>query len=347
MKTTYLTVAVLCRIATVAATGGSYASVSTTSYAVRDLGATPRSYPNQQYATSSGSAFDTRPQGRSSSSSSLSPKAQLVSASQTLKNLGRGALLRIGSDLSGGTPLESIKCRVTVTKDSGFQAARNIVKQGGIQALWSGTPSRTLEGALLGAMFILGSTPTKKYLLKKGVTPVIAQVTAGTLGGLAQAIVMTPAGMVFTSLNVNKGKPGYENDNALTVTRRIVKEKGVGGMFVGGGAMALRQASNWASRAGFTEIARGTMSKYGMWGEIGSGAIGGIGSCWNTPIETARVLMHKDVSEGKPAKSFGQYCVNIYEEDGVPGLFRGVTPRGVQAIWQTVFMVVFPTMLGM
>lgn len=36
-------------------------------------------------------------------------------------NTARGAILRILSDLSGGTPLESIKCRVTVTKDNMFQ----------------------------------------------------------------------------------------------------------------------------------------------------------------------------------------------------------------------------------
>jgi len=271
----------------------------------------------------------------------------MVNSGEVLKNLGRGALLRIASDLSGGTPLESIKCRVTTTRENGFEACRAIVKQGGIQALWAGTPSRTVEGALLGAMFILGSTPTKKKLLKMGVSPIVAQTTAGMIGGLVQAIVMTPAGMVFTSLNVNKGKPGYEKDTAISVTRRIIKEKGIGGMFVGGGAMAARQASNWASRSGFTEIARIPMSQYGIWGEIGSGVIGGLGSCWNTPIETCRVLMHKDVSEGKPEKSFGKYVSQVYEEDGVPGLFRGVTPRGVQAIYQTIFMVVFPTMLGM
>ena len=88
---------------------------------------------------------------------------------------------------------------------------------------------------------------------------------------------MTPAGMIFTSLNVNKGKKGYENDNAMTVARRIIKEKGIMGLFYGGGPMCLRQASNWASRAGFTEICRTNlrMSQYGIWGEIGSGVIGG------------------------------------------------------------------------
>jgi len=179
-------------------------------------------------------------------------------------------------------------------------------------------------------------------------SPIMASLAGGLVGGLAQAIVMTPAGMVFTSLNVNKNKPGYENDNAITVTKRIIKEKGLKGMFIGGGPMAVRQASNWASRSCFTEIARTTlrMSEFGLMGEIGSGVIGGLGSCWNTPVETARVLMQKDVASGKKAKSFAGYIQDINEREGIPGLFRGVTPRGIQAIWQTVFMVVVPNVLG-
>ena len=112
--------------------------------------------------------------------------------------------------------------------------------------------------------------------------------------------------------------------------------------------MCARQASNWASRSCFTEIARTSLklSNYGMLGEIGSGVIGGIGSCWNTPIETIRVLMQRDVTMGKETKSFGEYWNDMVAEQGYPGLFRGVTPRGIQAIWQTVFMVVVPNMMG-
>jgi len=181
-----------------------------------------------------------------------------------------------------------------------------------------------------------------------GGSKTLAALAGGTVGGVAQALVMTPAGMIFTSLNVNRGKKGYENDNAWTVTRRIIKEKGIKGMYFGGGPMCLRQASNWASRSCFTEIARTNlrMSQYGMLGEIGSGVIGGIGSSWNTPIETIRVLMQRDVSMGKEAKSFGQYWNDIVKDQGYTGLFRGWTPRTIQAIWQTVFMVVVPNILG-
>ena len=75
-------------------------------------------------------------------------------------------------------------------------------------------------------------------------------------------------------------------------------------------------------------------------------SLSSVGSCWNTPIETIRVLMQRDVSMGKPSQPAGYYWKRIVEEDGYAGLFRGVTPRAIQAIWQTVFMVVVPNMLG-
>ena len=260
-----------------------------------------------------------------------------------------GAFLRVASDLTLGTPLESIKCRVTGTEEGPIQATKDIVNEAGIWALWAGTPSRTIEGSLLGAIYLLFSTVTKRQVKAMGGSPTVAALCGGLVGGVAQSIVMTPAGMVFTSLNLNRGKPGFENDNAWRVTKRIVKEKGVRGMYAGVGPMALRQATNWASRSCFTEIARTTfkLSQYGMMGEIGSGIIGGVGSCWNTPIETIRVLMQADVSAGRPTKTFMGYWDSIVETQGYEGLFRGVTPRAIQAVWQTVFMVVVPNILGM
>ena len=178
--------------------------------------------------------------------------------------------------------METLKCRVTISKDNMVEAYKNVIAESGFLGLWSGSSSRTVEGALLGAFFMLGSTITKQRVLAAGGSKTIAALAGGTVGGVAQAVVMTPAGMIFTSLNANRGKKGYEGDNAIIVANRIIKEKGIRGTFFGGGPMCARQASNWASRAGFTEIARTTlgMSKYGVLGEIGSGVIGGLGSCW-------------------------------------------------------------------
>ncbi|KAL3940523.1 MAG: hypothetical protein SGBAC_004951 [Bacillariaceae sp.] len=78
-----------------------------------------------------------------------------------------------------------------------FQAYANIVREeSGLMGLWSGTPSRTIEA-------------TKRSVLSMGGSPTLAALAGGTVGGVAQAIVMTPAGMIFTSLNVNRGQPGH------------------------------------------------------------------------------------------------------------------------------------------
>ena len=135
----------------------------------------------------------------------------------------------------------------------------------------------------------------------------------------------------------------------MEIVRRIISERGMGGMYSGGGAMCLRQATNWASRSGFTEIARSVLKlqHYGILGEIASGAIGGVGSCWNTPIETMRVMNQRDVSQGQMPKTMSEYWNDIVEDTGYHGLFRGITPRALQAIWQTVFLVVVPNIMGL
>jgi Mitochondrial carrier protein len=262
--------------------------------------------------------------------------------------LFRGAFLRVASDLSGGTPLESIKTRVTLTTEGPWQATCNIVRSGGLAALWTGTPSRTVEGALIGAVFMLGSVLTKNQLKKLGAPPTVAALAGGLVGGVAQAVIMTPAGLVFTALNNDRQTGTANKETTLGVVTRVVKEKGVAGMFAGGRPMCIRQATNWASRSGFTEIARSSLrlSKYGILGEIAAGAVGGVGSCWNTPIETIRVYTQRDVSQGKEPKPMAQYWDEIVKESGYPGLFRGVTPRAIQAIWQTVFLVVVPNLMG-
>ena len=230
-----------------------------------------------------------------------------------------------------------------------WTAASNIVTNGGgILALWSGSSSRCVEGALVGAVFMLGSTLTKQRLKNLGVSPTLTALGGGLVGGICQAFVMTPAGMVFTSLNVQR-TAGNHNDNAWTTTRRIVRDHGGWtGMYSGFTPMAIRQASNWASRAGLTEVARSYLGlqRFGILGEIGSGILGGVGSCWNTPIETVRVLTQRDISVGNPTKSITGYWREIYQRDGPTGLFRGVSPRALQAVWQTCFLVVVPNIMG-
>ena len=81
---------------------------------------------------------------------------------------------------------------VTITGLNPLQATRQIMSNGGWGALWTGSPSRTVEGALIGAVFMLGSVATKSQLKRWGAPPTAAALAGGLVGGVAQAAIMTP-----------------------------------------------------------------------------------------------------------------------------------------------------------
>ena len=80
--------------------------------------------------------------------------------------------------------------------------------------------------------------------------------------------------------------------------------------------------------------------------KILSSSIGGALATWNQPIEVVRVEMQSMSKSagaaGRPEKlTILNTLSYIYKENGIKGLYRGVTPRIGLGIWQTVCMVSF------
>ena len=68
---------------------------------------------------------------------------------------------------------------------------------------------------------------------------------------------------------------------------------------------------------------------------------GGGLSAWNQPIEVIRVEMQsKTVDPNRPKNlTVGKTLKYIYSNNGIKGLYRGVTPRIGLGVWQTICMV--------
>jgi len=80
--------------------------------------------------------------------------------------------------------------------------------------------------------------------------------------------------------------------------------------------------------------------------KIAASSIGGALATWNQPIEVVRVEMQSmskaAANSNRPAKlTILNTLAFIYRENGIKGLYRGVTPRIGLGIWQTVCMVSF------
>ena len=78
-------------------------------------------------------------------------------------------------------------------------------------------------------------------------------VAAGAGGGICQVSVMGPCTFLVTAVVTQK------NRTVQQTALQTWQEKGIGGFYPGGSAIAMRQATNWASRQGFTEWVRTRM----------------------------------------------------------------------------------------
>lgn len=62
-------------------------------------------------------------------------------------------------------------------------------------------------------------------------------------------------------------------------------------------------------------------------------------ACWNHPFEVARIEMQARASAGETSMSMLGVFRMVVKDYGVAGLFKGLLPRLLLGVWQTLFMV--------
>lgn len=260
------------------------------------------------------------------------------------KDMALGAFIQCAEAASLGMPFEVWKTRMGRFRNEGtFEAFANVYKQGGPIAFWKGTSAKMVESATKGAILLYSKEAILQYSKMAGLSNTMSGLLAGAGGGICQTTVMGPCTFLVTAV-VTGGK----DVSIMGKASQTWNEKGIKGFYPGGTAIAFRQASNWASRQGFTEYIRGVVAemRYGdkkaklsKGEEALSGCLGGALSCWNQPFEVARIQMQAAASAGEASKSMMETFSFIVKEQGVGGLFAGIVPRVGLGVWQTLFMV--------
>eukprot|EP00656_Telonema_subtile_P012966 TRINITY_DN16564_c0_g1_i1.p1 TRINITY_DN16564_c0_g1~~TRINITY_DN16564_c0_g1_i1.p1 ORF type:complete len:226 (+),score=59.08 TRINITY_DN16564_c0_g1_i1:116-793(+) len=208
---------------------------------------------------------------------------------------------------------------------------------------WNGVGPKMVESATKGGVLLVSKESIKDSCVGAGVNPTLSGFIAGAGGGICQVSVMGPCTFLVTAMVTGGAKGG-----AVAFMKETWAAKGVKGFYPGGSAIAFRQATNWASRQGFTDAVRSGMlsvtggngnGKLTVGQEVCSGMLGGMLACWNHPFEVARIEMQARAAAGESKKSMVKVLKDVHKEWGFQGLFQGVIPRIGLGIWQTLFMV--------
>lgn len=228
-------------------------------------------------------------------------------------------------------------------------ACQRIYATRGIPSFWQGLmPWAWIEAVTKGGVLLFSQNEISNMVLSSGVGSSAASAIGGMGGGICQAYTTMGFCTFMKTVEVtrSKGGPGPQT-GTLAVAREIFARDGIFGMYRGVNAVALRQATNWGSRFGFSRLVESFFrgkdkdKKLSKPERLMSSAIGGGLACWNQPIEVIRVEMQsmtKAVDRPK-SLSIGSTAKYILEKDGLRGFYRGVTPRIGLSVYLTSVMV--------
>ncbi|KGU04658.1 mitochondrial DNA replication protein YHM2 [Candida albicans P87] len=273
-------------------------------------------------------------------------------------NIALGAGLNLAEVTTLGQPLEVIKTTMAANRSLTMpQAAKFVWSRGGILGFYQGLiPWAWIEASTKGAVLLFVSAEAEYQFKKLGMNNFVSGMGGGITGGLAQAYLTMGFCTCMKTVEITRSKqantPGVPQQTSFQVFKEIYRKEGIRGINKGVNAVAIRQMTNWGSRFGFSRLAEESIrsltgksesQKLLAWEKIASSVIGGGLSAWNQPIEVIRVEMQSKTNDPNRPKnlSVAGAFKYIYQQNGIKGLYRGVTPRIGLGVWQTVFMVAF------
>ncbi|KAL1570860.1 mitochondrial DNA replication protein YHM2 [Candida albicans P57072] len=273
-------------------------------------------------------------------------------------NIALGAGLNLAEVTTLGQPLEVIKTTMAANRSLTMpQAAKFVWSRGGILGFYQGLiPWAWIEASTKGAVLLFVSAEAEYQFKKLGMNNFVSGMGGGITGGLAQAYLTMGFCTCMKTVEITRSKqantPGVPQQTSFQVFKEIYHKEGIRGINKGVNAVAIRQMTNWGSRFGFSRLAEESIrsltgksesQKLSAWEKIASSVIGGGLSAWNQPIEVIRVEMQSKTNDPNRPKnlSVAGAFKYIYQQNGIKGLYRGVTPRIGLGVWQTVFMVAF------
>lgn len=276
-------------------------------------------------------------------------------------NIAVGATMNMFEVTTLGQPLEVLKTQMAANRnESMLQALRSVWSRGGVTGFYQGLiPWAWIEASTKGGVLLFTAAEVESRVVRFGFSPAAAGLLGGMSGGIVQAYATMGFCTCMKTAEITRHKQaaaGMKPPSTWAVFADIYRREGIAGINKGVNAVALRQMTNWGSRIGFARLVETSIrkikgkaenDKLGAVDKIMASTIGGALATWNQPIEVVRVEMQSMsksavASANRPAKlTVLNTLAFIYKENGIKGLYRGVTPRIGLGIWQTVCMVSF------
>lgn len=247
-----------------------------------------------------------------------------------------GAFIQTFEVSTLGQPFEVLKTHMAANRNDNLRTAiKKTYQRGGVKGFYQGLiPWAWIEASTKGGVLLFTLSKVEK-LLEGKMSSSLAGVLGGMSGGIMQAYTTMGICTFMKTVEVTRHKSA-SHPSTFQVAMEVFKKHGIKGLNRGVNAVALRQMTNWGSRLGISRFLESIFGK-SQKEKILSSCIGGTLACWNQPLEVIRVEMQSMLSLKKVG--IWETTKHIYNQNGLLGFYRGVTPRICLSVYLTVCMV--------
>ncbi|KAM4125349.1 hypothetical protein ACB094_01G302900 [Castanea mollissima] len=239
-------------------------------------------------------------------------------------------------------PLETIRTHLMIGSlgHSTTEVFQNIMESEGWKGLFRGNFVNVIRVAPSKAIELFTFETVRKHLTPEpGMQPQIpipASLIAGAVAGVSSTLATYPLELLKTRLTVQRGV--YKN--LLDALIKIVQEEGPAELYRGLTPSVIGVIPYAATNYYAYDTLRKAYKKAFKKEEIGSimtlligSAAGAISSTATFPLEVARKHMQAaGAINGRQYQSMLHALVSIFENEGLPGLYRGLGPSCVKLV---------------
>lgn len=241
--------------------------------------------------------------------------------------------LVLGSGVIAGTaeviityPLDTIKTHMQINSNTNlFNTTRSIVNKSGLSALYYGAiPSIIQVVGKTSIRFTLYEQIRKRLKNGDGVITNSKNLISGLISGAIEAIIWTSPTERIKILQQNS----TEYIPTSNIIRNIIKNDGIIGLYKGTIPTIYKQSLSVGSRFWLYNLIKDYIEndgkKINSYQTLFTGFIaGGLSTTFNHPFDVVKSRIQSNKNQG------GTFSImnDIYQKNGIKGLFSGLTPR--------------------
>ncbi|KAL4455846.1 hypothetical protein ABPG74_003256 [Tetrahymena malaccensis] len=236
-------------------------------------------------------------------------------------------------------PMENLKTRMQTNEQNSnlIQIIKKVAGSEGIQAFYKGmTPMLAGNFISYGIYFYWYQLFKDYFNVQQGDN--LSYLKVSSLAGIITTIGTNPFWVVQTRSVVGN----QNNDNFLKIMLQMIQKEGIFSLFKGLSAsliLVINPIVQFITYEYLKEKLSGSISSQFLLYFICGAISKAIATIITFPYQVIRTFTHVD--KDKKSKSLSQIIKKIFEEQGFQGFFKGLSPKLIQTVLNSAFMLSF------